>query len=503
MGSGTVLSIFVVVISGLYLGFMIGTTSIVQVFQSNIANCSMYTGPASCYAIATTAHGTGCVWNATMARCLFTDGIICDGVNATVNKTLDRSLFDEKCVEIQGMWHHKAGWTPAQLGLFGAISSASSLIACPLAERILATRGRHVANSLMGILGVVGSLLVCGSFIADSFAFALVGRVVVGTSTFFVVICCPTFVGEYAPWKKRKTIVSFFQIAITFGIFFIALIGFILHHTIDWATVDDMVWRLEIAVGLNLLGALGCLAFGVVGWMADIKPDVEVDASIPVLDETQRLNASASDAKPTETTTPHASAPLWKQVCVAVFLPFSQQFSGINAMITYAPLVAVAAGFTPAEATVLVMLWNFILALVAGPLNRKSGFRLAYLSGIFSAGIGNIIMAVALTVLSGTTRKYAAAAASFAIITAFELGIGLTYWPLASRAFYPPYVDRGTALVFLCESVFSFASNFGYPVVAAASAEYGQTLCFGLFAVVSFISLLVLRPTLPRNTEYG
>ena len=90
-------------------------------------------------------------------------------------------------------------------------------------------------------------------------------------------------------------------------------------------------------------------------------------------------------------------------------------------------------------------------------------------------------------------------------LAAFELGIGVPYYPLASRVFEPMYRDRGMVFVIIVEGLTSTGVNFSYPVVVNAFSQpsTGQAVMFTFFAAVGVIGFVALKKWMQRSVDYG
>ena len=409
----------------------------------------------------------------------------------------------------------------------------TGVLSCPVAAWVLAqgSAGRHRLVALAGVTAVVAQATLAAGLALGSVPLELAARPVAGVACGFAVVGAPTYVNAFAPLRHRQRTASLFQVATTVGILAIVAAGYGAETAVDWARPGSAAAWLQAVLGVGHAAAAALLATGLVSAAAapslaaaaaaelngdgvepEPPPETETSAQarVPLLRPRGPDAAVNHDAPGTVTgNAPATQAPpparLMPQLLRATALPVAQQLTGINALVSFFPIVARALGVPPLAATFGLMAFNCAASVAAMPLNARVGFRRSFLVGVVGCVAADVAMVGGLALAAEWPRRALCGAASVCFVAAFELGIGLTYYPLASRVAAAPHADRGLAWVAAVEGVLSFTTNYLYPVVVAAfpSARDGQLACFAFFAVCGGAVLPVLWHVVPRQSEYG
>ncbi len=123
------------------------------------------------------------------------------------------------------------------------------------------------------------------------------------------------------------------------------------------------------------------------------------------------------------------------------------------------------------------------------PFSRHYGFRQSYLLGLLGCIVANglIVGGLLTTAKESVSRHVFCGVSAVFLLAAFELGVGVPYYPLATRAFEARFRDRGMVFVIITESLTSMVMNFSYPVVVDAFDEKDtgkKSLCNLLLCVL-------------------
>jgi hypothetical protein len=219
------------------------------------------------------------------------------------------------------------------------------------------------------------------------------------------------------------------------------------------------------------------------------------------------------------------------------------QFTGINAIMNYAPRIAKSVGVPPMLGNAVIMTWNFLTTLIAVPLASRIPLSKLYLMGLLVASVGCAISASG-SYLTGSAGGISTPLISFiscvgiaVFIAGFETGMAPAGFVLVARV-YPSHLT-GEAMgyynagQFMCgfiiigfypvlsdfiSSVFYVASSgsagsintatmsprsttTSAAVVADTALEaataYASSVLFGVFAAVGVVGWYVLRKYLP------
>ena len=112
--------------------------------------------------------------------------------------------------------------TPVQQELVVGITIAGALISASISGNLSDRYGRKIVIIASSLVFVAGSLLL--SIFAENYTFLLLGRFVVGLGVGCASMIMPLYVCEASPTHIRGTLVTYINVAITFGQFFSACV---------------------------------------------------------------------------------------------------------------------------------------------------------------------------------------------------------------------------------------------------------------------------------------
>jgi sugar porter (SP) family MFS transporter len=236
--------------------------------------------------------------------------------------------------------------------------------------------GRKNTLILIGILYVASAI---GSALAnDPWIFALfrfIGGLGVGAST----IAAPAYISEIAPSAYRGRLVASYQFNIVFGI----LVAFYSNYLLS--DVGEQAWRWMIGVEAIPAFIYFLMVLNVPKsprWLVINKEDEEGARKILAINYPEEvINAKIQQYKVSilETGIPKESVfkKKWKKpLMLAFFISFFNQFSGINALLYYAPRIFEAAGLESSSSflsSIGLGVTNLIFTLIGLSLIDKMG----------------------------------------------------------------------------------------------------------------------------------
>jgi MFS family permease len=235
--------------------------------------------------------------------------------------------------------------------------------------------------------------------------------------------------------------------------------------------------------------------------------------------------------------------PAIKQAFITVtVLLLVMQFTGINAIMNYAPRIAKSMGVPPMLGNAVIMTWNFLTTLIAVPLASRIPLRQLFLYGVIAASVGCGMSSFGSYLTGyegGGVSPFASLISSVGIavfIAGFETGMAPAAFVLVQRV-YPShlsgeamgYYNAGQNLsAFLIVGSFPVLSDMlssafyatmspsttdapsnGSPAVTtatvatatdtalSAATAYASCVLFGVFAVVGVVGWIVLKEKLP------
>jgi len=402
--------------------------------------------------------------------------------------------------------------SPAELGW--GVSSAlvgcivGSLISGPFSDRF----GRKKSLLLCALLFLVGAL---GTAFPTSFAefvsFRIVGGIGMGIASFVV----PVYLAEVSPRDKRGMLGTFYQFAITFGIFFTYLINYLIQRAGSDSWLLETGWRWMF--GLGAVPALVLLA------VAPFVPEsprwlMKRGDKAACLSLLQRINNDPQRALEVQqeieqdlSATPGRrnlfAAKLGGVLALAIVLQVLSQSTGINVVIYYATKLLNSIG-TGSSTSVLgnVFFQNILIGFsiavatfVAWYYIERIGRKPLMIWGCVSVAASLLVIGSA--VYLQITGLWLLAVILF-FIFAFGGTIGPLTWIVVSEI--SPNSHRGT--IVSIATVFFWLTNVvvaqTFPMIndsPALNAQFHGSLPFFIYGGLTLVFLWVCVRFLPET----
>lgn len=382
--------------------------------------------------------------------------------------------------------------------------SVSALIIGCMVGTLFAGRAadRFGRRATLLAIALVFAFTSVATGLAHTFVVFVSARVLGGIAVGAASMIAPLYIAEVSPFAIRGRMVSLNQLGITFGILVSYLINYMLR---GWGENN---WRWMFASG-----ALPSVAFFVLLFLVPESPRWlarmgRLDAARRVLTriggaenaalEIASMNAMDSGqelaAKPAELLSPRFR----RAVFVGGLLAILVQISGINTVITYAPIILHSAGNgldTALFQTFVIGIINFVFTFVAVIGVDRLGRRVLYMTG--SAGMTVSLILLSIGFADGSAKGMYGLALILIFIASFASCIGPVYWILMSEMF--PTRIRGLAMsfaVFLC-----WASNFFVVLLFPwVLAHLGGAATFAFLAVMALAMLVVAWKLVPETS---
>ncbi|WP_139955756.1 sugar porter family MFS transporter [Flavicella sediminum] len=351
-------------------------------------------------------------------------------------------------------------------------------------------------NTLL-VIGVLFAVSAVGSAFANDpymFAFArFIGGIGVGAST----IAAPAYISEIAPAKDRGRLVAMYQFNIVFGIMIAYLSNYLL------SDIGENAWRWML--GVEAIPAVFYILFALKlpksprwllsqGRVAEAKEILSfIDPTANVDEKINEFNTHNDKSDKTET----IFIKKYRFPLMLVFLiAFFNQFSGINAVLYYAPRIFEAAGL--GESTALLNsiglgVTNLIFTLLGVFLIDKLGRKtLMY--------IGSVAYIISLSLLSAAFflewTGMAVPVFLFLFIGAHAVGQGAVIWVFISEIFPNHLRASGQAFGSSTHWVLAALIPSLFPLLLKA---VGGGMVFLVFAVMMVFQLLFVAFLMPET----
>ncbi|KAG0479277.1 hypothetical protein HPP92_009998 [Vanilla planifolia] len=233
------------------------------------------------------------------------------------------------------------------LQLFTSSLYLAALVASFLASKCCSKYGRKPTMQIASGFFLLGTVL-CTS--AVNLALLIIGRILLGFGVGFANQAVPLFLSEIAPTKYRGALNILFQLDVTIGILIANLVNYFASNIHPWG------WRLSLGLA-GVPASILCLGSFVIPetptsliehgkvdkghqMLKKVRGVENVEAE---LEELKHASMVAQQVKhPYRTLMKRPSRP---PLVIAVMMQVFQQFTGINAIMFYAPVLFQTVGF--------------------------------------------------------------------------------------------------------------------------------------------------------------
>ncbi|KAH7155917.1 sugar transporter [Dactylonectria macrodidyma] len=397
------------------------------------------------------------------------------------------------------------GWMVAVLTL-GAMFGA--LVNGPIADRL----SRRWSILLANIIFLIGSIIQAASV---NIPMMFVGRFIAGLSVGQLSMVVPLYLSELAPPNLRGSLVAMQQLGITVGIMVAFWLDYGTQHIGGTGDGQSPVaWRFPLAFqcvpSMILAGGTFFLPYSP-RWLVMKDREEEARATlirirrVPATDDRIRLElleikaAALFDQETTAIMYPGIVSPfklaferykslftvrhLNRRLIIACLLQIIQQFTGINAIIYYAPQIFRKIGLSGNSidllATGVVGVINFFSTIPAIMFMDRWGRKKVLIIGAIGMGVSQLIVGTISAVYKDALADHPAAGWASAVfiwiyISNFAFSIGCVNWIMPSEIF--PLGVRSQAVGVAIGT--NWLSNF---IVALITPRMLSAIEFGTF----------------------
>ncbi|XP_055352827.1 proton myo-inositol cotransporter-like [Paramacrobiotus metropolitanus] len=372
-----------------------------------------------------------------------------------------------------------------------------------LADRI----GRRYSIFVGSVLFMIGGAMQTG---ASHIAVLYVGRIISGMGVGLMSAVVPLYISETAKTDVRGTLISTYQLMITFGI----LIASCINAAILSTLTGDVEWRL--ALGMQMVPA--AILWGLIiilpfspRWLVDRGREEEALQSLAKL----RSAPADSEAVRTEFASIKESAlhekkigsVTWLELCkagirnrvaIGVVLQCFQQWTGINVILYYAAELFKDMGFSSAHAGVTFVIANAAINFVATfPgmwLVERIGRKLLMIIGGFLMGGAHMLICLFLGLSHETPGlSWAAMVFVYVFTISFASTWGPVVWVYQSEIFPMRVRAKGTACCTMSNWIWNAIIAKITPIMLTSITFYTY-IVFGSFGIIMAIFVWIFVP---------
>lgn len=353
------------------------------------------------------------------------------------------------------------------------------------------------------ILFIIASLYVLtaiGSALAGNVTtfiiFRFLGGVGVGASS----VVAPMYIAEISPAKIRGRMTAMFQFNVISGI----LIAYISNYLLRETGAEPWRWMLGVAgvpaflflVMLFLIPESPRFLIKI-GQVAAARLVLQKIETVSVEEEIEEIKLSVSMSMVKKQTL--FSVLHIKPITVAFLVAMFNQFSGINAILYYAPRIFELSGLTNADSmfqSILIGVTNGIFTILGLSLIDKAGRKKLLIIG--SMGMSVCLGLVARTFYTHDFAGFGLLVYLLIYIMFFAFSTGAVIWVLIAEIFPNNIRGKGQSFGSFTHWFFAALITFLFPVVAKLS-ESGVGHAFMFFSVMMAIQVFVVWKYFPET----
>ncbi|XP_004298160.1 PREDICTED: sugar transport protein 13-like [Fragaria vesca subsp. vesca] len=392
------------------------------------------------------------------------------------------------------------------LQLFTSSLYLAALTASFFASYTTRKLGRKLTMLVAGIFFCVGTIFNAA---AQNLAMLIIGRLLLGCGVGFGNQAVPLFLSEVAPSRIRGSLNILFQLNVTIGLLLANVINFGSSKvTGGWG------WRLSLGLAgvpsvLLTIGALvvvdtpnslierGKLEQG----KAVLKRIRGVQNVDPEFLELLEASRTAQEVKnPFRNLLKRKNRP---QLIITVFLQFFQQFTGINAINFYAPVLFQTLGFKSDASLYSAVITGSCMvvgAIISIYLADRAGRRVLLLEGAIQMLVSHVGVTIILGLkLKETTSSLDRGMAILVVVLvcsfvgSFGWSWGPLAWLIASEIFPLETRSAGQSVTVGVNMFFTFVIAQAF-LSMLCHLKFGIFLFFGVFVFIMFLFVLFLLP---------
>jgi sugar porter (SP) family MFS transporter len=389
--------------------------------------------------------------------------------------------------------------TDSGLGTVAALLTIGCLIGALFTGNFAEKYGRKktmIASALLYIISAMGCALSSSALLLT--AFRILSGLAVGATS----VVAPMYISEIAPAKRRGTLVSLNQFAITIGILLAYLFDYLL------VNFNGDSWRYMLSVpavfGIFYLVYLLTSFPESPRWLLSKSKENEVIEALRKIGGEELLKNDLPEMKATlnaEKKNEKVSigelfkGKTGKVVLIGSLIAAFQQLTGINAVIMFAPDIFQAAGSVKDDSllqSIIVGLINFLMTIVALRLVDTKGRKTLLLGG----AVGMIMSLFYLTFefSASAPNPIGVLVALLVYISFFAASFAPVMWVIISEI-YPIRIKSlamsfSTAITWLC----AFLTIQFAPIISTSLGVNYLFALFGVFSVIAFVFVKIWIP---------
>lgn len=359
---------------------------------------------------------------------------------------------------------------------------------------------RYGRKPILFIVAFLFAISALGSALANSLTwfviFRLIGGVGVGASS----VVAPMYISEISPAKVRGRMTALFQFNVIFGIMMAYVSNYFLRDA------GNEPWRWMLGVEVVPAAAYFLLLFIVppsprflvkIGKIEEARTVLLKIESGNVDAELKEISLSLENhGKKKENIFSHLYI---RPISIAFLVAMFNQFSGINAILYYAPRMFELAGVSAVDSMmqpIFIGITNSLFTMLGIVIIDKVGRKMLLIVG--SIGMSIVLGLISRTFYLQNFGGYTLLAYLIVYIMFFAFSTGAVIWVLIAEVFPNAVRGQGQSLGSFTHWLFAALVTFLFPVVAEQT-ENGGGNAFAFFALMMVIQAIVVWKYFPET----
>ncbi len=358
---------------------------------------------------------------------------------------------------------------------------------------------RYGRRFLLFIIAGLYAISAFGSAIAGSvfsfIVFRLLGGLAVGASS----VAGPMYISEISPAKVRGRMTALFQFNVILGILLAYVSNYLLRET------GNAPWRWMLgAEGLPSLAFFGLLFFVPksprylvkIGQMEQARRVLGMVGENHVEQEIAEIRKGLQEG--TTSNTNLFSRVYMKPISIAFLVAMFNQFSGINAILYYAPRIFELTGLSFSDSMfqpVIIGCTNLVFTIAGMLAIDRFGRKPLLITG--SLGMACCLGLISRIFYLQDFTGYGILLYLLVYIVFFGFSTGAVIWVLIAEVFPNSVRGQGQALGSFTHWFFAALITFLFPVISTSQAGSGHAFAF--FSVMMVLQALVVWRYFPET----
>jgi len=359
---------------------------------------------------------------------------------------------------------------------------------------------RYGRKPILFIIAALYVITAVGSALAGNVTtfilFRFLGGIGVGASS----VVAPMYIAEISPARIRGRMTAMFQFNVISGI----LIAYVSNFLLREAGSEPWRWMLGVAGIPAFIFLVSLFAIPEsprylikIGKIAVARTILEKIEIVSVDQEIEEIKQSVNKSEVRKQTL--FSMLYIKPISVAFLVAMFNQFSGINAILYYAPRIFELSGLTNADSmfqSILIGVTNGIFTILGLVLIDRAGRKKLLIVG--SVGMSVCLGLVAKTFYTQDFSGYGLLIYLLIYIMFFAFSTGAVIWVLIAEIFPNSIRGKGQSFGSFTHWFFAALITFLFPVIEKLS-QFGVGHAFMFFSVMMVVQVIVVWKYFPET----